>query len=66
MLRKSPELMQELVDFAYVEGEGNTLKRLLYKEDGPVLHPENKKMKDIPAKDCRIQGVALWVFKKVC
>ena len=31
----------------------------------PVLHPENKKMADIPAMDCRIQGVAVWVFKKV-
>ena len=50
---------------AYVEGEGNTLKRL--KMDGKtiVLHPENAEMEDIRVKECRVQGVARWVFKKL-
>ena len=65
LVRKQEEAHHGDIVVAYVEGVGNTLKRLQYKKDGPVLHPENKKMKDIPAKDCRIQGVALWVFKKV-
>lgn len=49
---------------AWLEGEGNTLKRLIHKEDGIYLHPENKKpeYQDIPVKgkEFRIQGVALW------
>ena len=65
LVRKQEEAHHGDIVVAYVDGIGNTLKRLQYKKDGPVLHPENKKMKDIPAKDCRIQGVALWVFKKV-
>ena len=65
LVRKQEEARDGDIVVAYVEGEGNTLKRLLYEEDGPVLHPENKTMADIPARDCRIQGVAVWVFKKV-
>ena len=50
---------------AYVEGEGNTLKRLKM-EDGQVyLHPENPTMADIPVDFLKIQGVAVWVFKKL-
>ena len=50
---------------AWVEGEGNTLKR--YRREGKtiILHPENSAMQDIRVKECRIQGVAVWVFKKV-
>ena len=50
---------------AWVEGEGNTLKR--FRRDGQaiVLHPENRRMKDIRVSDCRIQGVAIWVFKNL-
>lgn len=41
---------------AMMNGE-TTLKRF-YKRNGKVvLHPENKKMKDIIVKDCEIQGV---------
>ena len=50
LVRRQEEAHHGDIVVAYVEGEGNTLKRLLYKEDGPVLHPENKKMKDIPTK----------------
>ena len=65
LVRKQEEAHPGDIVVAYMEGMGNTLKRLLYKDGEPVLHPENKKMADIPAKDCRIQGVAVWVFKKV-
>ena len=50
---------------AYVEGEGNTLKRLRHDGDQVILHPENPKLSDIPVEDLKVQGVAVWVFKKV-
>lgn len=50
---------------AYVEGEGNTLKRLRMENGHPFLHPENPEMSDIPADFLKIQGVAIWVFKKI-
>ncbi len=50
---------------AYVEGEGNTLKR--YQDDAEhkriILHPENLKYKDIIVKDCEIQGVVRKIIK---
>ena len=51
---------------AWVEGRGNTLKRLMKGSQGIYLHPENKKMKDIPVKpeELRVQGVVEWIFKK--
>ena len=50
---------------AWVEGEGNTLKRLRHDGDQVILHPENPKLSDIPVEDLKVQGVAVWVFKKV-
>ena len=50
---------------AYVEGEGNTLKRLFHDGTQIILHPENPKLADIPVDDLKVQGVAVWVFKKV-
>ena len=50
---------------AYVEGEGNTLKRLRHKGNKVILHPENPKLADIPVDFLKIQGVAVWVFKKI-
>ena len=50
---------------AWVEGEGNTLKRLRHDGDQVILHPENPKLADIPVEDLKVQGVAVWVFKKV-
>ena len=50
---------------AYVEGEGNTLKRLRHEGKKILLHPENPEMTDIPVENPKIQGVVLWVFKKV-
>ena len=50
---------------AYVEGEGNTLKRLRHKGNKVILHPENPKLADIPVDFLKVQGVAVWVFKKI-
>ena len=50
---------------AYVEGEGNTLKRLQHEGKQVILHPENPMLADIPVDFLKVQGVAIWVFKKV-
>ena len=50
---------------AWVDGEGNTLKRFRREGNTVVLHPENSAMQDIRVKECRVQGVARWVFKKL-
>ena len=45
----------------------NTLKRF-YRDDENkriILHPENKKFKDIYAKECTIQGVACHIIKEI-
>lgn len=46
-------------------GNEVTLKRFYPEpQSGLVrLHPENKRMKDIIVKDCRIQGIAVKVLK---
>ncbi len=52
---------------AYVEGEGNTLKRY-YRDEKQrriILHPENEKYSDIIVKDCQIQGIVKKVIKNV-
>ena len=63
LIRKQEEARSGDIVVAYIEGEGNTLKR--YKRCGRTvfLHPENPKYTDIPLKDCRIQGVAVSVIK---
>ena len=63
LIRKQEEAYPGDIVVAYVEGEGNTLKR--YKKYGNTvfLHPENPKYKDIAVQDCRIQGVAFKVLK---
>ena len=63
LIRKQEEARNGDIVVAYMEGEGNTLKR--YRKYGSTvfLHPENPKYRDIPLKDCRIQGVAISVIK---
>ena len=65
LIRKQEEANNGDIVVAFIEGEGNTLKR--YKRYGKTvfLHPENPKYTDIPLKDCRIQGVAISVIKKL-
>lgn len=50
---------------AWVEGEGNTLKRFRREGKTIILHPENHTMQDIRVKECRVQGVVTWVFRRV-
>ena len=65
LIKKQEEARNGDIVVAFVEGEGNTLKR--YKQYGNTvfLHPENPKYRDIPLLDCRIQGVAVSVIKKL-
>lgn len=49
---------------ALIEDEA-TLKRIYYKEDGIILHPENSNMEDIYVKKCLIQGVAVKIVKEI-
>ncbi len=65
LIRKQEEALNGDIVVAYIEGEGNTLKR--YKKYGNTifLHPENPKYRDIPLKDCKIQGVAIKVIKEL-
>ena len=65
LIRKTEEAQNGDIVVAFVEGEGNTLKR--YRKYGHTifLHPENPKYRDIPLKDCKIQGVAVSVIKNL-
>ena len=65
LIRKQEEARNGDIVVAFVEGEGNTLKR--YKQYGNTvfLHPENPKYRDIPLLDCKIQGVAVSVIKQL-
>ena len=48
---------------AFVDGE-TTLKRLYHRDGLIVLHPENKRMKDIVVDKCDIQGVLVSCIKQ--
>ena len=65
LIRKQEEAHSGDIVVAYVEGEGNTLKRFKKYGRTVFLHPENPKYTDIPLKNCKIQGVAVWIFKQV-
>ena len=65
LIRKKEEANNGDIVVAYIEGEGNTLKR--YKQYGNTvfLHPENPKYRDIPLLNCKIQGIAISVIKSL-
>ena len=65
LIRKQEEANNGDIVAAFVDGEGNTLKRYRQCENTVFLHPENPKYRDIPLKDCRIQGVAVSVIKNL-
>ena len=65
LVRKQEEAHNGDIVVAYIEGEGNTLKRFKRYGHTVFLHPENPKYTDIPLKNCKIQGVAVWIFKQV-
>ena len=63
LIRKQEEAQNGDIVVAYVEGEGNTLKRFRMYGKTIFLHPENPKYRDIPLRECRIQGIAIKVIK---
>ena len=65
LIRKQEEAHNGDIVVAYIEGEGNTLKRFKRYGRTVFLHPENPKYTDIPLKNCKIQGVAVWIFRQV-
>lgn len=62
VLRKQTHAEEGDIVVALV-GEDTTLKRFFRRDNKIVLHPENKKMKDIVVKDCAIQGVLVGSIK---
>jgi repressor LexA len=65
LIKKTEEAYPGQIVVAYVEGEGNTLKTYKEKNGKAYLHPENKKYADIPLHDCKIQGIAVSVTRKL-
>lgn len=63
LIRKQEEANPGDIVVAYIEGEGNTLKRYRKYGNTVFLHPENPNYPDIPVRDCKIQGVAISVTK---
>ena len=63
VLRKQDSADDGEIVVALVDGE-TTLKRLYRKDGKIVLHPENKRMKDIIVDDCNVQGVLVSCIKK--
>lgn len=65
LIRKKEEAHNGDIVVAYIEGEGNTLKRYRQYGNTVFLHPENPKYRDIPLLNCKIQGIAVSVIKKL-
>ena len=65
LIRKQEEARNGDIVVAFVEGEGNTLKRYRQYGNTIFLHPENPKYRDIPLLNCKIQGIAINVIKKL-
>lgn len=65
LIRKQEEARNGDIVVAYIEGEGNTLKRYRQYGNTIFLHPENPKYRDIPLLNCKIQGIAINVIKKL-
>lgn len=67
LVRQQNEANYNDIVVALVENEV-TLKRFRPDPENKriILHPENKRMKDIVVKECKIQGVAIKVAKVIC
>lgn len=63
LVRCQEEARDGEIVVAWVEGEGNTLKRLQHRDGKIILHPENPEMEDILVDHAKIQGVAVMVIK---
>ena len=65
VIKRQEEAHSGQIVVAYVEGEGNTLKTYKEKDGIAYLHPENPAYDDIPIENCKIQGIAISVIKKL-
>ena len=65
LIKKQEEAHPGQIVVAYIEGEGNTLKRLKQRGKTLYMHPENPKYADIPLRDCKIQGIAVSIMRKL-
>lgn len=66
LVRQQNEANYNDIVVALVENEV-TLKRFRPDPENKriILHPENKRMKDIVVRECKIQGVAIKVIKSL-
>lgn len=62
VLRKQNTADDGEVVAALIDGEA-TLKRIFHRDGKIVLHPENKRMKDIVLESCDVQGVLVSCIK---
>lgn len=63
VLRKQYSADDGEIIVALVDGE-TTLKRLYHRNGKIILHPENRRMKDIVVDKCDVQGVLVSCIKK--
>ena len=66
VVKKQVEAKEGDIVVALVDNQ-NTLKRYFRDDENKkiILHPENKKMKDIIVDECCIQGVACHIIKEL-
>lgn len=62
VLRRQTTAYDGEIVAALIDGEA-TLKRLFHRDGKIVLHPENKRMKDIVLESCDVQGVLVSCIK---
>ena len=65
LIRRQEEARPGDIVAAFIEGEGNTLKRYRVTGNTVFLHPENPKYRDIPLRNGKIQGIAVKVIKNL-
>ncbi len=63
VLRKQESADDGEIVIALIDGE-TTLKRLYHRDGRIILHPENKRMKDIVVDSCEVQGVLVSCIKQ--
>ena len=63
VLRKQDSANDGEIVIALIDGE-TTLKRLYHRNGKIILHPENKRMRDIIVDSCDVQGVLVSCSKK--
>lgn len=66
VIRKKQKANNGDIVVALVDNQ-NTLKRFYRDEENKriILHPENKKFRDIYTEECTIQGVACHIIKEI-